>query len=573
MDLNDTVSKAKEKDAKAFASLYAAYHAQMLGVCMNIIREDKQAASDLVHDAFILAFLSMDSLKDNSRFGEWLTTIVRNVSLKYVSRRERERLLSVGSLREDDAVFTASSPSPEEDLYYQELLQLISRLPEGYSKVLRLSAVEGFSHKEIADMLGIEPHSSSSQLSRAKRLLRQMMDHRLIGIVVLLLLPLVSYLVYRQKEESTPPAPKTGEDIVSIQTADNELPLPSPMKEREAAAQSPDSTRLAHKEEPLPSLPEREETPREEQRKDKDSTGPLPAPEKQKTGGENEALPQRGSGERASDTEKHQWQLAVSGSFGQAQTQSGGLLLATNVPQAPSAGSDVPQAPSVGSDVPEPEGPTFVIPDYINTWEDYARYLRFLSSSTASIPADTVALITIADHNTGEMVQREHHDVPLTFSFSLSKQIARRWSIETGLQYSLLKSSFQMGENGYSVSTRQQAHYLGVPFRASYRWLEYRNLSAYSSLGVTLHIPLAGSRQTQYTVGWQSLNADRQYFTPALQWQTGVSFGLQYRIAPHTSLFAEPSFNWFIPNGSETHTSWTEHPFMFTCPFGVRVSW
>ena len=124
MDLNDTVSKAKEKDAKAFASLYAAYHAQMLGVCMNIIREDKQAASDLVHDAFILAFLSMDSLKDNSRFGEWLTTIVRNVSLKYVSRRERERLLSVGSLREDDAVFTASSPSPEEDLYYQELLQL-----------------------------------------------------------------------------------------------------------------------------------------------------------------------------------------------------------------------------------------------------------------------------------------------------------------------------------------------------------------------------------------------------------------------------------------------------------------
>jgi len=253
----------------------------------------------------------------------------------------------------------------------------------------------------------------------------------------------------------------------------------------------------------------------------------------------------------------------VSGSFGQAQTQSGGLLLATNTPPSP----------SIGSGEPEPDAPTYVIPEYINTWEDYARYLRFLSSSTANIPADTTCLISIADHNTGEIVQREHHDVPITFSFSLSKQIAKRWSLETGLQYSLLKSRFQMGENGFSVSTRQQAHYLGVPFRVAYNLLAYRNLSAYSSLGITLHIPLAGSRQTQYMVGWQSLNADRQYFTPALQWQTGVSFGLQYRIAPHTSLFAEPSFNWFIPNGSATHTSWTEHPFMFTCPFGVRVSW
>ena len=568
MDLNDTVSKAKEKDAKAFASLYAAYHAQMLGVCMNIIREDKQAASDLVHDAFILAFLSMDSLKDNSRFGEWLTTIVRNVSLKYVSRREREHLLSVGSLREDDAVFAASAPSPEEELYYQELLQLISRLPEGYSKVLRLSAVEGFSHQEIAEMLGIGPHSSSSQLSRAKRLLRQMMDRRTIGVMALLLLPLVSYLVFRQKESPLPdspssplPAPPLGECLIPAAPSAEVLPPPKgdgmsrnekgAKRHREEHEEALDSAQVI-------SPPDISEDVFIAEAEDdsvstvtKDSIAP------------REVLPHIDIAEDDTHVEERKWQISVGGSFGQTSTQSEGIMLATNTPPSP----------SVGSGVPEPDAPTFVIPDYINTWEDYARYLRFLSSSTANIPADTVALITIADHNTGEMVQREHHDVPITFSFSLSKQIAKRWSIETGLQYSLLKSRFQMGENGYSVSTRQQAHYLGVPFRASYRWLEYRNLSAYSSLGVTLHIPLAGSRQTQYTVGWQSLNADKQYFTPALQWQTGVSFGLQYRIAPHTSLFAEPSFNWFIPNGSETHTSWTEHPFMFTCPFGVRVSW
>ena len=555
MDLLDTVSKAKQHDAGAFASLYAAYQPQMLGVCMNIIREDQSAACDLVHDAFILAFLSLDSLKDNSRFGEWLTTIVRNVSLKYVGRREQGRRLSAGSLREDDAVFAASAPSPEEELYYKELLQLIDRLPEGYGKVLRLSAVEGFSHKEIAEMLGIAPHSSSSQLSRAKRLLRQLMSRRAVGVTALLLLPLVTYLVFRKKG-SPLPAPPLEECPIEEQ---GESPL-SRRGEASAASSSPSKeVERGPETNGVDSVPEISEDvfitrveddsvgiQVEDSAKERDVPTPEPTP--------HEVIRQK---------EKHQWQLAVSGSFGQAQTQSGGLLLATNTPTSP----------SIDSGEPEPDAPTYVIPEYINTWEDYARYLRFLSSSTANIPADTIALISIADHNTGEIVQSEHHDVPITFSFSLSKQIAKRWSLETGLQYSLLKSRFQMGENGFSVSTRQQAHYLGVPFRVAYNLLSYRNLSAYSSLGITLHIPLAGSRQTQYMVGWQSFSADRQYFTPALQWQTGVSFGLQYRIAPHTSLFAEPSFNWFIPNGSATHTSWTEHPFMFTCPFGVRVNW
>ena len=120
MDLHSSVQRAKEKDPKAFDALYTAYYPQMLGVCMNIIREDKSAASDLVHDAFILAFVSLDSLRDNTKFGEWLTTIVRNVSLKYVAGRDKVRLLPVSSLREENAVLTASSPSPDEELYHKE---------------------------------------------------------------------------------------------------------------------------------------------------------------------------------------------------------------------------------------------------------------------------------------------------------------------------------------------------------------------------------------------------------------------------------------------------------------------
>lgn len=130
-----------------------------------------------------------------------------------------------------------------------------------------------------------------------------------------------------------------------------------------------------------------------------------------------------------------------------------------------------------------------------------------------------------------------------------------------------------MGENGYSIVDKQKVHYLGIPLRVSYNWIDYKRLSAYTSAGVALHIPVYGKVSSNYLVNWQSAYSESRHFTPSLQWQTGVGIGLQYKLAPNTSLFVEPTFNWFIPSGSDTHTIWTEHPFMFTCPFGLRITW
>ena len=182
-------------------------------------------------------------------------------------------------------------------------------------------------------------------------------------------------------------------------------------------------------------------------------------------------------------------------------------------------------------------------------------------------------MIEIAERNTGRISQKEHHDKPITFAVSFTKSLPGRWSLETGLQYSILNSQFSMGENGDSATTRQRIHYLGLPLRASYRWIDYRRLSAYSSVGLTMHIPVYGKVWGSYYNDRQCVFSDAGHFSPSLQWQMGISIGMQYRFAPHTSLFAEPTFNWFIPSGSDTHTVWTEHPFMFTCPFGVRITW
>ena len=546
MELATLVQRAKEKDPKAFDTLYRTYFPQMLGVCMNIIHEDRQTASDLVHDAFLLAFVSIGSLKDNKRFSEWLTTIVRNVALKHVRRRDRLRVLPISSASAEEAYFIETS-TPEADLNHKELLELISQLPEGYGKVLRLSVIEGFSHKEIADMLGIEPHSSSSQLARAKRLLRRMMAGGMVIAVLLLLLP----YMFRYKEE------KHGEVVTAADDNHDEQPEQKEQNEEKAAlAEQTEVSAIATDTDAvtiiLP-LDIREDLRIAEAEDDS------PRAEAKDSVIEIKIRPESHIAEE--HVGKHgNWQIHVSGTIGQDLAQSDYRQLATHY-----------SPPPVDPNIPEPDVPTYVVPKHVSTWEEYGKYLRFVSSPDAT--ADTLALIEIADHNTDKIEQREHHNQPITFGISLAKPLGRKWSIGTGLQYSLLKSQFSLGEGGYAVIDKQKIHYLGIPLQVSYNWHDYKRLSAYSSLGVTLHIPVYGKMESNWLVNWQTVYSENRYFTPSLQWQTGISVGLQYKVAPHTSLFAEPTFNWFIPSGSDTHTIWTEHPFMFTCPFGVRISW
>ena len=89
MQTDTIVERAKAKDPKALNEIYAMYYPKMVGVCMKIAKEDEDTVHDLVHDAFVLAFASLGNLRNNERFGEWLTTIVRNVALKHISQKEK----------------------------------------------------------------------------------------------------------------------------------------------------------------------------------------------------------------------------------------------------------------------------------------------------------------------------------------------------------------------------------------------------------------------------------------------------------------------------------------------------
>ena len=562
MDLDALIQRAKEKDSDAFDMLYRTYYQKMMGVCMNIIKEDKETAKDLVHDAFVMAFVSIGSLKDNTRFYEWLTSIVRNVSLKHVERRGRTRIQPLSTVNEEDAVFVDPASSPDSYMDHKELLRLINQLPEGYRKILRLYVVEGFSHKEIAGMLGIEPHSSSSQLARAKRLLKRM----LLGVLALLLVPIAWYLMSREEEK--------GHDQVAEVNTEADRPTQIMRNASDSVAEQ----RALPEEKLAPAPKVRAEEMKTLVRVASDTvsladTATLTfAPEPNIDGiliaetiadtlGADVAdsivtpvlLPEINIAELDSRKNK-KWQMLAAGSLGPALVQNVYNLIAINT-----------------SLLPEIEGPLGEMPSHVSTWEEYCKYLKAVASENAS--ADTLQLIQIAEQNSGKIVHKEHHDKPFTFGISVTKSISDRLSLETGLQYSILKSRFTIGEGGDSAATRQKIHYLGVPLRVSYKWMDYKRLSAYASAGVTLHVPVYSKLVGSADNDWKRIIFGDKRFSPPLQWQTGASVGVQYEFAPNTSLFVEPTVNWLIPSGDETHTIWTEQPVMFTCPFGIRITW
>lgn len=552
MDIKTLVERAKTKDSHALETLYNMYYPKMLGLCIKITKEDEDTAKDLVHDAFVLAFSSLHNLNTPQRFGEWLSTITRNVALKYIEKKGK---ISFVSITDEDEMVAASGVSSDSTVDLQDILNLIDELPNGYGKVLRLYAIDGFSHREIAEILGIEPHSSSSQLSRAKAMLRKIMDRRLLAVVLLLIIAIPLYFfVLRNKpfRQQKPEMAKTSKSKKPVDAND----IPKPVEERNDVEKSGNENIAASNATTIETMdttfvpdsaavemivPNTQVAEHEPDSTEITTDSIMP----------RIIFPDYELAKNDEKKKNNKWQMLAAGSVGPALAQNIYRLIATGKPDADS------------------EAPTF--PENINTWEDYSRYLHMKEHE--NMPADTLAMIEIADHNQGDIIEREQHDRPITFGISLSKPLSKKWNFETGLQYSILKSRSVMGSEEYYIGKEQKIHYIGIPLRVSYHLADYKNLSAYSSAGLQLNIPVYGKVNSKYIVDNAPAYTNNWHITPPLQWSTNFSLGLQYKFLPKWTLYVEPTLYWYIPNGSNTHTIWTEHPVMFSVPFGIRFTW
>lgn len=132
-------------------------------------------AKDVLHDAFVKVFTRIDTFRENASLETWITRIMINTAIDFVKKRSKNP--SFFAVDDFDEVEPADeSPAEENDNPFTELtpedaLNMVQALPDKYRVVINLYAVDGFTHKEIAEKLGMSEGGSKSQLSRARKML------------------------------------------------------------------------------------------------------------------------------------------------------------------------------------------------------------------------------------------------------------------------------------------------------------------------------------------------------------------------------------------------------------------
>ena len=570
MEITRLIEQCRQGDAEALGELYKAYVKRMKGVCRRYI-SDEDAVNDVLHDAFVIIFSSFDKLRDDKKAEAWMMSITRNVASKYKDHLMAKPFVS---LKEAEQI-----PMPEEKaevrgVPLEDVFRLIECLPEGYGQVFRLSVFDGLSHKEIADMLGIEPHSSSSQLARAKKMLRKMMQQYWAAVLLLLLAP-ITFFLFRK-----------GDTAVKDEDGGEHQPSPVVAKQKEMPKESPKESVTERPEKPV--IAQRPLQLKVAQTVDTitvDTLSNMVAQEQTITDTlSNDTarvireveLPHLFPDEPTismNNDKKWSLQLAYSGQFDEQNRY--------NQPFSYKPASSASQS------LPGPS-PSPTIPSSIDNWTDYAVYLEnnpdAVSDKTRSI-IKRIALNNANRPGEDKILRTSHHQMPVTWSLALKYRLDNRFGLESGLGYSRLTSDFEIGADGRSategdaclgkntIREHQTIHYLGIPMKAIYNMYDGKRWGIYGSLGRTTEIPVHSTLQSDFYVNGKYEASDKTTIRAPWQFSTTFGLGLQYHLTPNVGFFAEPSLQYYIPMQSDIENYRTEHPFTLSLPLGIRFTW
>lgn len=161
------IKKSIKGDQQAQKLLYDKFSPKMLGVCRQYIK-DLHFAEDVMINGFVKVFKHLGSYQHKGSFEGWIRTIMVRESISYLRKRQFV-------VYDDDALeVNGEVSSGNDDLLDVEYVQyLIDELPEGYKAVFLLYAIEGYGHKEIAELLEISEGTSKSQLFKARKMLQE----------------------------------------------------------------------------------------------------------------------------------------------------------------------------------------------------------------------------------------------------------------------------------------------------------------------------------------------------------------------------------------------------------------
>jgi len=157
---------AMQNNRHAQHLIYSRHAPKMLSICRMYVKDVHQA-EDLMITAFMKVFLNLASFSHQGSFEGWIRRIMVNECISFLRANRRIVFLDDEKFRDD------SHSDIESNLSFEDLQSLIDALPDGYRMVFNLYAIEGYKHREISAMLGISEGTSKSQLSHARRILKE----------------------------------------------------------------------------------------------------------------------------------------------------------------------------------------------------------------------------------------------------------------------------------------------------------------------------------------------------------------------------------------------------------------
>lgn len=519
-------------ERQVYSNIYERYSQRLLGICLGYVH-DIDVAKDILHDTFIIIFSQIGTLREPEKIEQWMCTIARNLSLKHIEKKKRFSGTDVSELKElheEDAALTGIEAIPFEDL-----IKAIDELPTQYGKVFRLSVLEGLSHQEIGEMLGIAPHSSSSNLARAKQLLRKIINQHW-GILITFLMLLFAIFHFTGKEDIPF---EYEEELVSVieepVTADSTVEIEKPLiamtepaekttKPVEKTAEPVDKEEEQTEQE-VPDIVEViENEDHEDIQKNTDIIDPY----------DTDEFEEDESGKRKGRKVSFSFSVGSHGPAGNdGETQMGNESFPSSPPgeYLPGNPPSEPSGPDSGNDPTEEE-------DENKDEEKDSSMKRRIASGQRSDDS------------------RYRHYMPVSFAASLNWEVSERWNIGTGLRYSYLRSDIL--QNKYV--SKQKIHYLGIPLKASYTFWDSRFINAYVSAGALFEMPLAA-------------HIDGKKIDAPDQWSAGAGIGMQFEITRKLSIYVEPDLYYYFDTGSDIRTIRTDKPFSVTIPVGIRFTW
>lgn len=170
---SEIISRCKRGDRHAQFQLYQLYAKSMLNVSIRILG-NQQEAEDILQEAFIDMFGKLQTFREESTFGAWFKRIVINKSINAVKKKRlviSEEEISESGVEMEDVI----EEEREVNHTINDVQKALGQLPDGYRLVFTLYALEGLSHKEVSEELGISESTSKSQYNRSKNKLKELL--------------------------------------------------------------------------------------------------------------------------------------------------------------------------------------------------------------------------------------------------------------------------------------------------------------------------------------------------------------------------------------------------------------